>query len=158
MSPATAVAWVLGTFFGTGRAPIAPGTVGSAGALLVLWLLPTERYAVATAALFVAATVLGPWLADVLMAETGTKDPGFFVLDECAGLWLAALRFEKPSLAVLAACFLAFRAFDVLKPWPVRRLEALPGGVGVVLDDVAAGALAWATTILGAQLLAWFLA
>jgi phosphatidylglycerophosphatase A len=152
------MAWILGTFFGTGRSPLAPGTVGSAGAVLVLLLLPASYYTWLTAGLFVLATAIGPWLADVLMAETGTKDPGFFVLDECAGMWLAALRFDKPSLTVMAACFFAFRAFDVIKPWPVGRLEALPGGIGVVLDDVAAGALALATTVVGARLLEMLLA
>ncbi len=146
------VAWVLGTWFGTGRSPLAPGTVGSAGALLVLMLLPDRGYAPITFSLFLAATLIGPRLADMLMAETDSKDPGFFVFDECAGMWLAALRPEKPSIAVFAACFLAFRVFDVLKPWPVGRLESIPGGWGVVLDDVAAGALALVTTVLGASL------
>jgi phosphatidylglycerophosphatase A len=70
-------------------------------------------------------------------------DPGPVVLDEVAGQWLALLVLvaagHTPALAEVLAAFLLFRAFDVLKPWPIRALESLPGGWGIVADDLAAG-------------------
>jgi phosphatidylglycerophosphatase A len=86
--------------------------------------------------------------------QTGTSDPSFIVIDEWAGMWLAlwpARRMVieafneagwKYALAAMLASFLLFRLFDIWKPWPVRRLEKMPGGWGVTMDDVAAGVLA----------------
>jgi phosphatidylglycerophosphatase A len=98
--------------------------------------------------LAVAAVLLTPLASlacGVVERETGVEDPGFIVIDEVAGQWLtlAAIRPERP-LDWLGALAL-FRVFDVLKPWPIRRLEKLPNGWGVVADDFAAGACAMMT-------------
>ncbi|HGY91884.1 MAG TPA: phosphatidylglycerophosphatase A, partial [Planctomycetes bacterium] len=94
------------------------------------------------AVLALLAIVAGPPLADVMIQATGRKDPQSFVLDEAAGVWIAALRLSGPHIDDLVVAFLLFRLFDIWKPWPVARLERLPGGFGVVYDDVAAGVLA----------------
>lgn len=132
----------LGTLLGAGLAPVAPGTFGSAAALLVPLLLPAEAYPWVLPALLVAALLVGAPLAQRFEAAAGAEDPQSFVLDEAAGLWLACLRPDKPGWAVLVLCFLLFRLFDIWKPWPARQLEALPGGRGVMADDLAAGAYA----------------
>lgn len=140
------VAHVLGTFFGAGLSPIAPGTAGSAAAAAVLLAVPADRYAPIVALLALCAALAGPRLADELIAATGRHDPGRFVLDEAAGLWIAAWRPEQIGLPDLILAFFAFRLFDIWKPWPARALERLPGGLGVVADDLAAGAYALALT------------
>ncbi len=137
-------ALLLGSYFGAGYLPRCPGTFGSLAAVLTLALLPLAHYTLAVAVLALLATVAGPPLADVMIRSTGVKDPQTFVLDEAAGVWIAALRFSGPHFDDLVAAFLLFRLFDIWKPWPVARLERLPGGFGVVYDDVAAGVLALA--------------
>ncbi len=89
--------------------------------------------------------------ATIVARESGHKDPGYVVIDEVAGQWIALIgtRPDWPH-AVLALLF--FRVFDIWKPWPIRRLEALPEGTGIMLDDVAAGVLALA---LGFALARW---
>jgi len=80
--------------------------------------------------------LLGPWAE----RSFGRKDPQVFVLDEAIGYWIAVAPFvDSPRAATVMAGFLLFRCFDILKPWPARRLERLPAGWGVILDDVAAG-------------------
>ena len=139
-------ALLFGTLFGSGFSPLAPGTAGSLVAVLIVAAVPADRYSPIVALLALVAALAGPRLADELIAQTGRHDPGRFVLDEAAGLWLAAWRPEKPGAMVLVAVFFAFRLFDIWKPWPAGALERLPGGLGVVADDVAAGAYALALT------------
>lgn len=131
----------LATFFGCGYSPFAPGTAGSAGALAVAVLL--IRFAgvdrAGMAALAAAMILPGIWAATVTARARSAKDPGIVVIDEVIGQWITlagALRFN-PAAYLLA--FLLFRAFDIFKPPPVRRLEALPAGCGIVADDVMAG-------------------
>jgi len=138
------LALVLGTGLGAGFSPIAPGTAGSLVALAVLFAVPADRYSPIVALLALIAALAGPRLADELIDQTGKHDPGRFVLDEAAGMWLAAWRPERPEALVLVGAFFAFRVFDVWKPWPANALERLPGGLGVVADDIAAGAYALA--------------
>ncbi len=94
-----------------------------------------------TAMAALAATLIGIPAATIVALEAGREDPGFVVIDEVAGQWIAliAVRPDWPH-AILA--LLLFRLFDIWKPWPIRRLEQLPGGTGIMLDDVAAGILA----------------
>ena len=125
-----------------GRAPVAPGTFGTLGgvglAVALGALLPTAWFA--PAALLLAATgyVAGWKLAPWCEAFMERKDPGLFVLDELVGYMVAVALFG-PAWQPLVAAFVLFRIFDVWKPWPGRRLEALGGGHGILLDDVAAG-------------------
>jgi phosphatidylglycerophosphatase A len=127
---------VFATVLGAGYAPIAPGTAGSAVALLILWLVPFSRLALVT--FFVVVTLAGTWAAHVAEAMLEEKDPGAIVIDEVAGMTLSVL-FLPLTLPVLLVGFVLFRVLDVVKPFPAGRAQALPGGVGVMVDDLIAG-------------------
>ena len=135
-------AMLVGTFFGIGRLRPGPGTWASMATLL-LWaavahaLAPTVRTPIAFA-LAVLVTLLGIPAATRIARGCAAKDPQFVVIDEVAGQ-LVALIAVPPAWKSFVASFILFRAFDILKPPPVRQLEALPEGTGIVLDDVAAG-------------------
>jgi len=150
-------AWVLGTFFGTGLLKPGPGTYGSAAATL-LWYFAVHAFAPAPLTLTIATTVaalvvtlIGIPASTIVARESGRKDPGFVVVDEAAGV-LVALIAIAPDWKHAAVSFLLFRAFDITKPWPIRKLEALPEGTGIMLDDIGAGLLA----LLVAHLVAKF--
>ncbi len=142
-------AWTLATFFGAGLLSPGPGTYGSIAALL-LWyaaahaLHPgTTILAVATTIAAIATTLIGIPASTIVARESGREDPGHVVIDEVAGQ-LIALIAVAPDWKHAALSLVLFRLFDIWKPWPIRRLEALPGGTGIMLDDVAAGLLALA--------------
>jgi phosphatidylglycerophosphatase A len=139
------VAHALATWFGCGHVPIAPGTAGTLGAVpLYLVLRPYGHVAVLVAA--VVLTGIGIWVADIVAREEGLKDPQIVVIDEVAGV-LVTLSVAPPTWAALAAGVVLFRVFDQTKPWPARTAERrLPGGWGIVLDDVAAGV--WGAAVL----------
>jgi phosphatidylglycerophosphatase A len=136
---------VLATWFGCGHVPIAPGTAGTLGAVpLYLALRPYGHVAVAAAAVFL--TAVGIWVADIVAKEEDLKDPQLVVIDEVAGV-LVTLSVAPPTWGALAAGVVLFRIFDQTKPWPARTAEQkLPGGWGIVLDDVAAGI--WGAVVL----------
>ena len=115
---------------------MAPGTVGSLFAALIIWLLPFSRAGLVL--FFIVVTVAGTWAAHRAERLLGGKDPGAIVIDEIAGMTLAVLPFP-PTLAVLAAGFVLFRIFDVTKPFPAHASQQLRGGVGIVVDDLIAG-------------------
>jgi phosphatidylglycerophosphatase A len=94
-----------------------------------------------TLAAAVGALVIGIPAATVVERESGREDPGHVVIDEVAGQWIALIH-SRVNLSHLLAGFLFFRLFDIVKPWPARRLEGLPEGWGIMLDDVAAGVYA----------------
>ena len=127
----------------SGYSPVAPGTAGSAVALAVLWLCcPPTGYRGSPAILWLgaAAAILlagGWWLASQVEREWG-KDSKRVVVDEFLGQTLAVALLPKDPM-LWGAAFVAFRALDVVKPFPARRLERLRGGAGVMADDVAAG-------------------
>jgi phosphatidylglycerophosphatase A len=91
----------------------------------------------------IAATLIGIPASTIVAREAGREDPGFVVIDEVAGQ-LIALIAVTPDWPHAILSLILFRIFDIWKPWPIRRLEALPEGTGIMLDDVAAGALALA--------------
>ena len=138
-------AWLVGTFFGAGLMKPGPGTYGSAAAV-VLWYLAAHLFqpahlGVATAIAAVLVTLIGIPAATIVARESGRDDPGHVVIDEVAGQLIALIAFPADwPHAILS--LLLFRMFDILKPWPIRRLEELPEGTGIILDDVAAGFLA----------------
>lgn len=151
-------AWTVATFFGAGLGKPGPGTWGSIAAVL-LWagfaigLHPTERALHLTLlAGIMLAVSFGVPAATIAARESGRKDPGFVVIDEVAGQWIALLGSAVSWRDGLIALAL-FRIFDITKPFPVRQLEALPEGWGIVFDDVAAGLYA-----LGVATLAHFAA
>jgi phosphatidylglycerophosphatase A len=155
----TGWAWVVGTWFGAGLLKPGPGTYGSVAAVL-LWYgaahglhAGSVALAVGTAIAAVVATGIGIPAATIVARESGREDPGFVVVDEVAGQWIALIAMRPDWRHALLALVL-FRLFDIWKPWPVRRLEDLPGGTGIMLDDVAAGVLA---LVCGVVLSRWVL-
>jgi len=141
----TRIAYVLGTWFGCGRMPYAPGTAGTLGAIPVYLLVrPHGPWAVAAAAL--ALTVVGIWAASVIAEDSKLKDPQFVVIDEVAGV-LVTLAAAPSTWPGLVAGVVLFRIFDQTKPWPANVAERrLPGGWGIVMDDIAAGF--WGAAVL----------
>lgn len=135
------------TLFGIGRIPYAPGTLASVVAIPLAWALAglPGQYTLLAATVVVSA--LGTLASDRYVRETGIKDPGTCVIDELAGQW-AACCFAPRSVLAYALCFLLFRILDILKPWPISALEALPGGYGVMADDLLAGILAGVIVML----------
>src|SRR6202035_324312 len=140
-------ATLIATFFGVGRLRPGPGSWASATTVL-LWaagahfvpLYLRTPFAIALAALI---TLIGIPAAARVARASALKDPQFVVIDEVAGQ-LTALIALPLSWKSLLAGFILFRAFDIIKPPPVRQLEALPEGAGIMLDDVAAGIYALA--------------
>ena len=133
----TRLAVILATAGGAGYAPIAPGTAGSAvgiGIYLLTWRWPGSWQI----ALFLAITVVGVWAADRAEPHFGKHDPGPVVIDEVAGQLLTLLLTGAGWMGAIGGFFL-FRALDIVKPWPARRLESLPGGLGIMADDLMAG-------------------
>jgi phosphatidylglycerophosphatase A len=131
-------AHLLATWFFCGYAPKGPGTAGSLGALLVAWPLrhqPPWFFAV-LALIFLAPAI---WSAGITALQVGKKDPQIVVIDEVVGQWIALAGAAVYSPSAWIAAFLLFRLFDIWKPWPVRQLEKLPSGTGIVMDDVMAG-------------------
>ncbi|MGB2000091.1 MAG: phosphatidylglycerophosphatase A [Candidatus Puniceispirillaceae bacterium] len=149
----TGRAWMmLATLGPVGRFRPAPGSWGSAAAVLVAaGLVQLGGWTLEIAALIVC--VLGVRAADIYDRETGSKDASDIVIDEVAGQWITLLVVPFDWRWWIAA-FVAFRLFDILKPGPVRLAERLPGGYGVMADDIVAGALA-AACLLALQ---WALA
>lgn len=162
-------AWWVATGFGSGYLKPAPGTWGSLAAVVVWWILlhlfgfrllekPNAfpgTFALPLALAF-GMTILAIVASDRVVHESGLKDPGFIVADEWAGMWIAlapvlwhagSLHFGWGLLRVVAP-FALFRLFDIWKPWPCHQLQVLPGGTGVVVDDVAAGLYAAVGTYL----------
>jgi phosphatidylglycerophosphatase A len=137
-------AWTVATFFGAGFLKPGPGTYGSA-ATVALWLAGasllhhnSQHILIATLLALTLSIALGIPAASVAAREFGRKDPGFVVIDEVAGQLIALLAITPDWPHALLALLL-FRFFDILKPPPIRRLEALPEGLGIVVDDLGAG-------------------
>lgn len=132
---------LAGSGLGLGYLPVAPGTWGSAGGLLVWWLtLPMGRGL--QVLLLVLAAVPAALACGACARRAGREDPSFVVLDEVLGMYLALL-FLSPSLTWVAAAFVLFRLLDIFKPWPVSLMEKrFTGGAAILLDDLLAGAIA----------------
>ena len=132
----------LATWFGCGLSPVAPGTVGSLGAVplhLVLRLLPPGVHLGAVVAVAAAAV----WSAEQVAREEGVDDPQIVVIDEVAGALIAMGLVRGRGIATEIAALVLFRVLDIWKPGPVAWAEkAKPTGLGIVLDDLVAGALA----------------
>jgi phosphatidylglycerophosphatase A len=146
-TPKTRWAWTLATFFGAGYLKPGPGTYGSVAAIL-LWYAAAHAFAPSATTLAIATTVaallvtaIGIPASTLVAHEASRKDPGFVVIDEVAGQ-LFALILMRPNWQHALLALVLFRLFDIFKPWPIRRLEALPNGTGIMLDDVAAGLIA----------------
>ncbi len=143
------LARLIASGLGTGFAPRAPGTAGSLAALLVgalllllpAWVLPLG---------IVAVTLAGLWAT---ARAGGADDPGWVVIDEVAGQWIALLPLARPSPLGLLAAFALFRLLDITKPGPIGWADRQHGAVGVMADDVIAGGIA--ALILWAAAMVW---
>jgi phosphatidylglycerophosphatase A len=142
--PRKASLWatLVATFFGVGRLKPGPGTWGSL-ATVILWAVASSRIPVATrtwATIIAAAvvTLIGIPAATLVARAAGLKDPQFVVIDEVAGQLVALIAIPL-AWKTFPAGFILFRVFDMWKPFPIRRLERLPEGTGIVVDDLGAG-------------------
>jgi phosphatidylglycerophosphatase A len=146
-------AWLIGTFFGAGLLKPGPGTYGSISAVL-LWYAAAHilhpapaALAIGTAIAALLATLIGIPAATIVANESGREDPGHVVIDEVAGQLIALIAIPA-DWQHAALSLVLFRAFDILKPPPIRQLERLHGGTGIMLDDVGAGFFALAVAQL----------
>ncbi|MFQ5839335.1 MAG: phosphatidylglycerophosphatase A [Candidatus Methylomirabilales bacterium] len=135
-----AVARVVATIGGLGRAPVAPGTIGSLVGLAVAWSL-LRAPLVLQASVMTLLTVVGFWAAVTMYHALEMKDPPVVIVDEAVGMVIATFALPPDLLGFPVVAFLLFRLLDVWKPAPIRWLEALPGGIGIMADDIGAGLL-----------------
>jgi phosphatidylglycerophosphatase A len=135
-----------------GYSPWVPGTVGSALALLIIWIVPFSRAGLLV--FFLAVTLAGTWAAHRAERQLGVKDPGVIVIDEVAGMTLSVLLFP-PTPPVLIAGFVLFRLFDIVKPFPAGASQRATGGIGVMVDDLIAGGYALVVIAIGRAVLGW---
>jgi phosphatidylglycerophosphatase A len=135
------LAVAIATWFGCGFSPVAPGTVGSLAGLLIAYPLIEAAHWRPFYFLFLALAALpiGVWSASVTARERKLKDPQIVVVDEVLGQWITLAGAPVLNWKSWFAAFCLFRLFDIWKPPPVRQLEALPGGLGIMADDVMAG-------------------
>ncbi len=132
---------VLAFGFGTGLSPVAPGTLGTLAAVPIVWMLSPLPGSL-SAVVVLVFTVAGVHICRVAAATLGTHDHPAIVWDEMAGLMITLL-FVPFSWTALALGFVLFRVFDILKPWPISYVDRkIPGGVGIMLDDVIAAVFA----------------
>ena len=129
----------MGTGLGIGLAPIAPATVASLVAVLAYGFSPLEEDSAGFFLLCGLGFLAGIWACQTLITDHD-HDPSRAVWDEFTGMWVTCLLLPK-TLPWLAAAFVVFRVLDILKPWPIRRFERLPGGLGIMADDLVAGAV-----------------
>ncbi|MBI4342286.1 MAG: phosphatidylglycerophosphatase A [Candidatus Omnitrophica bacterium] len=141
---------MIATVGGLGYAPIASGTVASAAAA-ALWYAFAPADPAAQWLICAVTTLVGIWASGVTAKRANDHDPKVVVIDEVAGMWITLAGLPK-TLPILIAAFALFRLFDIGKWPPMRQLERLHGGLGIMLDDVAAGLIGRLLLALG---LAW---
>ena len=145
----------IATLFGAGNVGGAPGTVGSLLGLMLYVMTLLAGGAPAVAIFFAWLLVFSIWSSAAAARHLGQKDPACVVIDEVVGMWVTLIGTQSHGPMLLAG-FLLFRAFDIAKPFPIRKIESLPGGCGIVLDDVAAGIYANVSLRVAAILLTFF--
>jgi len=129
---------LISTFFYLGRLPIAPGTWGSLGALVV-WSLIPESIVIRVGFLLIAL-IVGFIACENTLKQSDDPDPSYIVIDEVVGLWIALL-FVPKTIFLFSLGFVLFRLFDILKPSFIYSIQFLKGSWGVMLDDMLAGLL-----------------
>jgi phosphatidylglycerophosphatase A len=146
-APRSRMSWLIATFFGVGYLRPGPGTYASAVTVGLWWaasrMIPSAWWLGFSVLIATAVTLLGIRPSSVVARESGRKDPGFVVIDEVAGQMIALIGLPVHWKYLLAG-FILFRSFDIAKPFPLRRLERLPAGTGIMMDDVGAGLYALA--------------
>jgi phosphatidylglycerophosphatase A len=139
--------------FGLGRLPLLPGTWASLAALLPAWVVGAHWGSLPVAVAAIVLLFLGGWAAGVHAEHIGIRDPTEIVVDEVAGQWLVLAALPPTALATFLG-FVAFRGFDILKPWPIGNADRrIHGGFGIMLDDVLAAVAA----IVVCRALLWIL-
>lgn len=133
------LARVLSTWFYCGYAPKGPGTAGSLAAIVIAWALVAYVSPLGFAILGVLLAIPGIWAAGFTARELNRKDPHIVVVDEVVGQWITLAGAARFDWKTFLAAFVLFRLFDIWKPPPVRQLEKLPSGLGIVADDAMAG-------------------
>ena len=136
---------LISSFFFLGYSPFAPGTAGTLGAVPLFYLMSSYLSGEWYIVLLILITVLAIVVSSRAEKIYNKEDPGEVVIDEVVG-YLVTMAFVAPTALNIVLGFLLFRALDILKPFPCRRLEKMHGGYGIVLDDVAAGV--WANILL----------
>jgi phosphatidylglycerophosphatase A len=140
----------VATIFGIGRARYAPGTVAS---IVALPFAAAIHYVAGSAGSFVLllaailASAIGAWACDLYSKRIGKTDPSECVIDELAGQWLACA-FAPFTIVGYVLAFALFRLFDITKLWPISLAERVPGGVGIMLDDIVAAVMAGVILVL----------
>src|ERR1700704_374840 len=141
------LSWMIATFFGIGHLQPGSGTWASAITVALWWAaskwLPIASLVPVSIAVSGLLTLIGIPPSTVVARESGIKDPGFVVIDEVAGQMIALIAVPVNWKYMLAG-FILFRSFDIVKPFPLRRLESLPGGTGIMMGEFGAGLYALA--------------
>ncbi len=138
----------IATAGGAGFSPIAPGTCGTLVAVPLVWWMADFSTA-AFLGICVATTLIGIWAASISDKIWGTHDSGRIVIDEVAGYFVTVAVVDRSNWLILLVGFFVFRAFDIIKPPPIRAIDRdLGGGTGVILDDIAAGVMGVAVMFL----------
>jgi phosphatidylglycerophosphatase A len=139
--PKSLIAKLIATWFYCGYTPVGPGTAGSIAAIVIAWVVHYYTGLPGTAFGFFAALLVipGVWAADVVARQSGTEDPQIVVVDEVVGQWVTLAGATQLNWKSWLIALALFRLFDIWKPPPIRRLEKLPGGIGIVADDALAG-------------------
>ncbi|MCL2768214.1 MAG: phosphatidylglycerophosphatase A [Synergistaceae bacterium] len=125
----------ISTLFGIGRYSKIPGTLGSAAALIIVMIMYVAGFRLHWSAI-IAVIIIGTWCSDRYSRKTGIKDPPEVVIDEVAGMWIS-IYLLPPNNWIPA--FVVFRIVDIVKPFPINKAEKLPGGIGIMADDIAGG-------------------
>ncbi|AEH44790.1 phosphatidylglycerophosphatase A [Thermodesulfatator indicus DSM 15286] len=132
------VAHLIATGFGLGYLPKAPGSWGSLGAVALMGIIGPFTHPAFQSLIAIILFLAGIWASNEYIQSLDNKDPSEVVIDEIAGQWIA-LVFFAPTITNLLLGFFLFRLFDIWKPLPVRLGEKLPGGLGIMMDDILAG-------------------
>ena len=129
--------WIA-TCFKVGYLPFAPGTWGSVFAILLWWVLLKDLNTCIFGAIIIIFLLIGIVVSNIIIDQSGDHDPSYIIIDELVGQWLA-LFLIPDGFFNIAISFILFRFFDIIKPWPIRLIEKLPKGLGVMSDDLTAG-------------------
>ncbi len=129
--------WIA-TCFKVGYLPLAPGTWGSVFAILLWWVLLKDLNTYIFGVVIIIFLLIGIVVSNIIIDQSGDHDPSHIIIDELVGQWLA-LFLIPDGFFNIAISFILFRFFDIIKPWPIRLIEKLPKGLGVMSDDLTAG-------------------
>ncbi len=129
--------WIA-TCFKVGYLPLAPGTWGSVFAILLWWVLLKDLNTYIFGVVIIIFLLIGIVVSNIIIDQSGDHDPSHIIIDELVGQWLALFLLPEGFFNI-AISFILFRFFDIIKPWPIRLIEKLPKGLGVMSDDFTAG-------------------